>query len=545
MKVLKRNHPLASLPLLSLMVGVVLAQTPTGTILGTLTDQSGAVVPDATVIVTNLGTNRTLSVRTNESGNYVAPLLNPGEYSVTSEHTGFRKEVRSGIVLQVDQRAQVDFVLRPGEVTEVIEVRSEAPVLETGTSSLGQVIENERIVGLPLNARGVFNLVALSPGVIPDQDLFFVQQADSSINPSRFKINGGRTLTNEVLIDGIPNNGGSFGQIALHPTVDAVQEFKVQTNNYSAEFGNSGGAIVNVSIKSGTNQLHGTLWEFLRNDALDANNFFANRAGREKGKFRFNQFGGTVGGPILLPKSLLGPLGYDGHNQSFFFFSYEGARRVTGRDPTFLTVPTPEQRRGDFSSLRDTNGNLIPIFDPLTTRVDPATGRFLRTQFPGNIIPTDSINPVARRLLSLFPNPNTTPSNPFTQANNFISQEPDRVNLYQINAKGDHSFSPNNLLTFRYSQNRSDNTPGSLFGNQGTPNFGPLTFVARNVLVQDVHTFNANTLLTLRAGLSRFATDRQNPGGGGSIDIAALGLPTYIPGTQFPRFDIQGYSSLD
>jgi hypothetical protein len=161
---------------------------------------------------------------------------------------------------------------------------------------------------------------------------------------------------------------------------------------------NSGGAIVNVSIKSGTNKLHGTLWEFLRNDALDANNFFANRARRHKGKFRFNQYGGTIGGPIWIPKV------YDGHNRSFFFFSYEGVRRVTGIDPVFLTVPTAAQRRGDFSNLRDVTGNLIPIFDPLTTTRN-AAGQFVRTQFPGNIIPDNRISPNAKALLALTPLP--------------------------------------------------------------------------------------------------------------------------------------------
>jgi len=513
-----------------------LAQSATGTFVGTITDEAGAVVPGATVTVTNKGTNRAVTAVSNEAGTYVVPLLNPGEYEVAVAKAGFKRAVRAAVTLQVDQRAAVDFGLTSGDISESVEVTTTAPLLDANSSSLGQVIENSRIVGLPLNARGVFNLVALSAGVIPNQDSFFVQQADSSINPSLFKANGGRSLTNEVLIDGVPNNGGSFGQIALHPTVDAVQEFKVQTNNYSAEFGNSGGAVVNVSIKSGTNNLHGALWEFLRNDALDANNFFANRAGRGKGKFRFNQFGGTVGGPIVLPKI------YDGHDKSFFFFSYEGVRRVTGIDPVFLTVPTEAQRRGDFSNLRDTNGNVIPIFDPLTTRASGSS--FVRTQFPNNVIPESRISPTAKALLALVPLPNTTPSNAFTQANNYITQEPNRLAQYQINVRGDHSFSPANMISFRYSKNRSDNTPANLFGNDAAPNFGALTFVAHNAMLQDVHTFSPTTLLTLRAGWSRFATDRKSPGSGDPVDMSALGLPDYIPDTAFPRFDITGYTSI-
>ena len=330
---------------LLLLSAALIAQTATGTFVGVVTDQTGAVVPGATITVTNKGTNRVVTVVSNEDGAYVVPLLNPGAYDFAVTKTGFKKAIRSAVSLQVDQRAAVDFSLTSGDISESVEVTTTAALLETGSSSLGQVINNEKIVGLPLNARGVFNLVALSPGVIPNQDSFFVQQADSSINPSLFKANGGRSLTNEVLIDGVPNNGGSFGQIALHPTVDAVQEFKVQTNNYSAEFGNSGGAIVNVSIKSGTNQFHGALWEFLRNDALDANNFFANRAGRKKGKFRFNQYGGTIGGPIWIPKV------YDGHNKSFFFFSYEGVQRITGIDPVLLTVPDGSSTRRRFLKL--------------------------------------------------------------------------------------------------------------------------------------------------------------------------------------------------
>ncbi|MFZ4984226.1 MAG: TonB-dependent receptor domain-containing protein [Blastocatellia bacterium] len=515
----------------------ILAQTATGTFVGVVTDQSGAVITGATVTVTNKGTNRVVTVTTNESGAYVVPLVNPGEYEITVTQKGFKKATRAAVTIQVDQRAAVDFSMTSGDISESVEVSSAAPLLETTSSSLGQVIANEKIVGLPLNARGVFNLVALSPGVIPNQDNFFVQQADSSINPSLFKANGGRSLTNEVLIDGVPNNGGSFGQIALHPTVDAVQEFKVQTNNYSAEFGNSGGAIVNVSIKSGTNKFHGTVWEFLRNDALDANNFFANRARRNKGKFRFNQYGGTIGGPIWIPKV------YDGHNRSFFFFSYEGVRRVTGIDPVFLTVPTAAQRRGDFSNLRDVTGNLIPIFDPLTTTRN-AAGQFVRTQFPGNIIPDNRISPNAKALLALTPLPNTTPSNAFTQANNYVTQEPNRLDQYQINNRGDHTFSQANTISFRYSKNRSDNAPANLFGNDATPSAGALTFIANNAMLQDVHTFNSTTVLTLRAGLSRFATDRKTPGSGEPVNMTALGLPGNFPNTQFPRFDITGYSSI-
>jgi Carboxypeptidase regulatory-like domain/TonB dependent receptor len=519
------------------------AQTATGTFVGVITDQSGAVLPGATVTVTNKGTNRALTVITNESGAYVVPLLNPGEYEIAVTQPGFKKAIRSAVTIQVDQRAAVDFTLTSGDINESVEVSASAPLLETSSSSLGQVVNNEKIVGLPLNARGVFNLVALSPGVIPNQDNFFVQQADSSINPSLFKANGGRSLTNEVLIDGVPNNGGSAGQIALHPTVDAVQEFKVQTNNYSAEFGNSGGAIVNVSIKSGTNNLHGTLWEFLRNDAFDANNFFANRANRKKGKFRFNQYGGTVGGPIFAPR--LGEGGkhfYDGRNRSFFFFSYEGIRRVTGIDPVFLTVPTAAQRRGDFSNLRDVNGNVIPIFDPLTTRNEG--GRIVRTQFANNIIPENRINAAAKNVLAFVPAANTTPSNAFTQANNYITQDPNRLQQYQINNRVDHTFSPANTISFRYSRNRSDNSPANLFGNDAAPNFGPLTFIAQNAMLQDVHTFNPTTLLTLRAGLSRFATARANPGSGAGVNVSSLGLPDYIPGTVFPRFDLAGYTSI-
>lgn len=528
--------------MLLLLSAALIAQTATGTFVGVITDQTGAVVPGATITVTNKGTNRVVTVVSNDDGAYVAPLLNPGEYDFAVTKPGFKKALRSAVTLQVDQRAAVDFALTSGDISESVEVTTQAPLLETTSSSLGQVINNERIVGLPLNARGVFNLVALSPGVIPNQDNFFVQQADSSINPSAFKANGGRSLTNEVLIDGVPNNGGSFGQIALHPTVDAVQEFKVQTNNYSAEFGNSGGAIVNVSIKSGTNNFHGALWEFLRNDALDANNFFANRAGRKKGKFRFNQYGGTIGGPIRLPGKIFGPAGYDGRDKSFFFFSYEGVRRVTGIDPVFLTVPTEAQRRGDFSNLRDAQGNVIPIFDPLTTRASGSS--FIRTQFPGNIIPENRISATAKALLALTPLPNTTPSNAFTQANNYITQEPNRLKQYQINNRGDHTFSPANTISFRYSKNRSDNAPANLFGNDAAPNFGALTFVAHNAMLQDVHTFSPTTLLTLRAGVSRFATDRKSPGSGDPINMAALGLPADLPNLAFPRFDITGYTSI-
>src|SRR5713226_5675265 len=295
--------------LLLAVPAMLLSQVATGNIRGTVVDASEAVVPNVTVTLANVNTGWRRTVATNDAGDFNAPSMPLGDYQITAELAGFQKKVITGINLQVDQTATIRIVLEPGAVSQSIEVNAAAPLLDSQTSSLGQVIENKRILELPLNGRNPFALGLLAGGTTPFQGL------NTNIP---FIAGGGRHSANDILLDGVDDNirnfAGNVGRngVSYIPSVDAVQEFKVKTNNFSAEYGRSAGYTVNATIKSGANTFHGSLFEFLRNDLFDANNFVSNFAGRAKAKFRQNQFGGTFGGPVALP-------GYNGHNRTFFF----------------------------------------------------------------------------------------------------------------------------------------------------------------------------------------------------------------------------------
>jgi Carboxypeptidase regulatory-like domain len=277
-----------------LSLSVLTAQTPTATLQGTIRDATGAVVPEAKVTITNANTNEAIEVSTNSEGRYLRPFLPPGAYVVTVEKTGFRTVRQENIRLNVGQNRSVDLALEVGAIAQELQITAAPPPLDVNTSSIGQVIENKRIMDLPLNGRGVFNLANLTPGVNP---------TGGGATPA---MGGGRNATSELQIDGVtniaPENNIGINQRIYEPQVDAVEEFNVQVNTLAAEYGRFAGGVINVATKSGTNSLHGTAYDFLRNSTLDANNFFANRAGRGKGSFKRNQWGGTVGGPIYLPK---------------------------------------------------------------------------------------------------------------------------------------------------------------------------------------------------------------------------------------------------
>src|SRR5438309_1254029 len=287
------------------------AQLSSGNIAGVVEDSSGAIVANARITILEVATSESRELQTNAAGEFNAPFLKPGGYTVTAVAPGFKSKTLSGITLQVDQTATLRVTLDVGSSTETVEVTGAAPLVESATSSLGQVIENKQILDLPLNGRNAFALGLLSGNTTP----MFGMNSNLP-----FIAGGGRFSANEVTLDGVDNNtvsnAGAIGRngIAVVPSVDAVQEFKVKTSTFSAEFGHAAGAVVNATIKSGGNQLHGTLFEFLRNDKLDANNFFTNAAGQARAPFRQNQFGAAVGGPVV-------------RNKTFFFADYQGTRQ--------------------------------------------------------------------------------------------------------------------------------------------------------------------------------------------------------------------------
>jgi outer membrane receptor protein involved in Fe transport len=460
---------------------------------GRITDANAAVVADAQLRVTNTDTGFTRTATSNSEGFYVIPQLQPGNYQVTVQKAGFRPIRRTELTLEVAQAAELNFTMEVGAVTEVVNITTQAPLLEATTSNLGEVVNSRSIESLPLNGRNVMQLVALTPGIATTRSYRTSAFGSGSIPSNGFSANGGRNVANEIMVDGSPQVVMGYNQPAYVPNPDATQEFKVQTNGLSAEYGRTGGAVVNLVTRSGTNEFHGALWEFLRNDLFDANGFFNNLNGRDKAPFRFNQYGGTAGGPVYLPKFDEGGRGlYSGKNRTFFFFSYEGVRQVNPGSATY-TIPSLKMRQGDFTEtlgalqcanasnavgacggafanpyfVTDTAGNRVQaragmIFDPAT--ID-ASGR--RRAFAGNIIPAARINTVGARLVGYYPQPTSGGliNNYFTQAGSSLGS-----NDYSIRL--DHRFSDNHNVFVRYSRNFRDTILADIFNNSASTGNG-------------------------------------------------------------------------
>lgn len=343
---------------------VLPAFAQTGQITGRVTDQAGAVVPGVNVTVTETSTNVARSVQTNTDGYYTVPALLPGPYSVQLEHAGFKPVTRTGLQLEVGQVIRLDITLEIGSVNEQVEVTAQAPLLETETHSSGQVVGSREVTRLPLLGRDAYALGGLVPGVRASRGMNDLPV--DIISTASLSINGAQGNANEFLLDGAPNAAPAQNQPIIYPNADSVQEFKVETSNYSAEFGRAAGGIFNVVTKAGTNQIHFSLYEFLRNDKLNANNFFANLSNQSPPPLKFNQFGGVLGGPVVIPKL------YNGHNKTFFFVSSELVRFIQGVTYT-ATVPNPAELRGDFSHDLNSSGQQVIIYNPFSTHLNTTT----------------------------------------------------------------------------------------------------------------------------------------------------------------------------
>ena len=434
------------------------AQVATGSIVGTVTDSSNQVVPGAQVTIREVNRNTTTTLVTDASGVYTAPFLVPGTYEVQVELQGFKTWIRPGIILQVTDRVRVDVALEVGTIKEATTVVASAPVVRTDSSEAGTVIEEMAIKELPLNGRNFATLVYLAPGVTPGQAGENLSGA-STFNPrgaSNFNALGSQANSNAWLVDGIDNNEFTFNTFIVMPSVEQVREFKVLTGVFSAEFGRGAG-VVSVSTKSGANQLRGTGYEFLRNDAFDARNFFVRKTVQPDGTLvkdpvpplDRHQFGGAIGGAFVIPGL------YDGHSRTFFFADYSGIKERRGVT-TVNTVPSSATRTGDFSNYRDRSGNLIPIYDPLSTRLE--AGRIVRDPFPNNIIPADRINQVGRNIASVYPLPNAG-SGSF---DNYISTPDREVTDHAFSGRVDHKLSDNDsfFVRFNYGKYRLDAPQG-------------------------------------------------------------------------------------
>ncbi len=476
-----RLHQIVVLLALALACAPALAvaQSVSGTILGTVTDSSGSVIPNAKVTIVNEGTGLTRTVQSDSNGEFTAPQLPTGHYTVIAELTGFKTLTLSNIELGVDQRARIDLKLEVGAMTESVSVEATSPLLQTSSSELGTTVQSAQIEALPLNGRNFVNLTRTIPGVLRGVPGANIDGAGSLAwrASASFSANGQRPRDNNYMLDGVDNNETWLQTVVIFPSVDALDEFKLQTSTYSAEFGRSLGGVVNLQIKSGTNNLRGSAFEFMRNDAFDANNFFNNRAGRDKPDFKQNQFGGTLGGAIF-------------RDRTFFFGDYQGHRETQGQ--TFLsTVPTLLMRQGNFSEL---------------TRViyDPQTGQ----PFPGNIIPADRLDTVATNVLSqLYPEPNTagTRQSNGQVTNNYLINPLKERQDNQFDIKIDHTLTTNNRFFTRYSFEKTHRLqPATLpHGDAGaTFGAGDGNIKAQGLAFNDTHTLRTNLLNEFRFGWS-------------------------------------------
>jgi hypothetical protein len=419
-----------------------LAQTPTATVSGVVRDGQGAVVAGAKVTGINLATGVRTNTETNESGIYSLRQLAIGEHDIEVEQPGFRRSVQQGVRLTTGQSLELNLTLEVGAVTESITVAANASVLETRSSDVSQLVETRSVEDLPLGDRRSMNLIRITGAAV-------MVGYDSGQKPN-FSLAGGRTQSQMFWIDGgtAQNMRLGAGQVDMDPPVETLQEVKVLSSAYAAEFGGSNGGAIIATTKSGTNQLHGSLFEYFRNEKLDAPGFFApiQDGKKTRAPLRYNVFGGTVGGPIRPDKT-------------FFFFGYEGSRRRDGQTRT-LTVPTALQKAGDFSQTLNAQGNVIPVYDPATT-VNQG-GRFVRQPFAGNRIPTDRLDPVALNVVKFYPLPNKPPDN-VAGANNFRSNYVSTLTRDNFNVKVDHNIGASHRLTGRYLYNSDDVGNTSVF----------------------------------------------------------------------------------
>ncbi|MGA8764755.1 MAG: carboxypeptidase regulatory-like domain-containing protein, partial [Candidatus Sulfotelmatobacter sp.] len=513
----------ACLLLLLQVVPLLVAQTDTGSIQGSVTDIQGAVIPNATVTATNSSTNRVYTATTDGKGVYTIPGVIRGPYRVEIKAAGFKTEAQE-FLLNISEQKQFNASLQPGNVSQTVEVSAGAALTDTTTSSIGEVIQVNQVTDLPLNGRNFTQLALLTPGVTRGA---YGNQASGVGNQTetfRYAQTGGASLTvnglrpqsNNFILDGLDNNDGLVNTINIFPPVEATQEFKVDTSVAPAEFGRAGGAIIQTSIKSGTNSIHGSAFEFIRNSALDANNAYfnpiTNGEPTKKSPFKRNQFGGTIGGPII-------------RNKLFIFGDYQGFISDQPQNPQFTTVPTAKMRTGDFSELLGTTLTNPPacapagsppgaIFDPVTCM------QFSYNGMP-NVIPPDEINAVGLKYLNAFPNC----TNCSVIQNNFESRPHVRENYKDFDIRVDYNIASKDTLFGRFSYGKDETTQDTVLGTlpSGFGSGGRVNH-PRSVAIGETHVFGTSLLNDLRIGYTRPFYAYLNP-----FDNVQLGNELGIP----------------
>lgn len=476
---------------------------------GRITDATEAIIPGASILLTNVQTGVQRNSVSNEEGYYAIPALQPGQYRLTAQKDGFKPLSRDAITVQVGDRLTLDLRLEVGSSQETVTVTSEIPLLRTEDAQQGLVIDNRRIMELPQYNRDPLSFAQLAPNVNG--------QSSSGGYGSDFRVNGGRTNQTEYFLDGQPVTTGYKHDIPPSvPSKEAVAEFKVITNGLAAEYGRLSGGAVILATRSGTNDFHGSAYEFFKNDHLNANDWNSNRLGRSKGAFHDNVFGFTFGGPVTIPKL------YKGRDKTFFFLNYEGTRHVTGSNANQASVPSELERQGDFSQSLIDNGNKVQIFDPDSGHLD-ANGQVVRNPFPGQRIPVSRIDSLAKIYLGYYPNPNQAPLPNTSNQNNYVFARSQPNSNNRWTGRLDQNWSSRHISHFSISQYSY---------NQTTPRaFSELEAVGVNAVdaytasVEHNWTMSPTSIFTFRAGVVRSKT---YSGTSVDVDASSWGLPANV-----------------
>ena len=518
----------------SLMVGIAtltfcsfaLAQNANGILDGRVTDASGSSIPGAKVTVENQDTSVKKEYTTNSEGLFYQGQVLIGTYRVTVEKAGFQKYVESNVRVDVAQTVTLEIPLKVGDVATTVEIIASAAQLTTESSSVSSVIGSKAVLDLPLAGRNPFTLATLAPGVIPG----------GGTTPW---ISGGRNASSEITIDGtsviVPENNVSINDLGYTPIQDSVEEFSIITNALAAEYGRTGGGVINVATRSGTNALHISAYEFLQNSKLNTNTWANNRNGAKLAALQQNQFGGTAGGPLFIPHV------YDGRNKTFFFFSEQVTYSRNGQSPS-ATVPIAAWEHGDFSQLKNGSGQAVTIFD--SSNFD-ASGN--RTPFPGNIIPTDRQDKVALGLMKYFPQPNATPTNAFLFQNNYFVQGKSPSSDLHFDSRMDHNFSGKFRLFARGSYENGLSPDFNGFGNAASSiGSGPSGTIFTNIATNFIYTVNPTTIVNVNLGFQR-KDNFHTPFSQGTCP-STLGLPkeldSIVQNCEFPQITFGGNTAI-
>lgn len=506
------------------------AQEFRGTLAGRIVDQQGGVVPHVKVIATQKDTGSKFQTASGGDGEYSLPFLPPGAYTVEAEVSGFKRYVNPNIRVSTNERQQLDIAMEIGQIEQTVSITAEAAMVETSTASTGQVITTRQIENMPMNGRTPLLLAQLSFGVTPNSDPKFSRPFDNS-GPSDFSMGGAPNRSNELLLDGSPDTTRN-SRVAYNPPVDAVQEMKVETFQTDAAYGHTGGGTVNVVLKSGTNTVHGTAYDFNQVSALAATPYFTNRSGQKKPVSNFNQWGVNGGGPLWVPKV------FDGRNRVFWYFAYEGIRD-SFPEPLTSTVPTAAERNGDFSELLRVGAN-YQFYDPLTGVREGS--RVRRQPFPNNVLPANRLSGIAKNYLQFYPPPNQQGRN--DGRDNYLANSLRTDRFDSELGRLDFNLSDKHKFFWNFRHNDRIEHRSNRFKNIGTGNF--LGRINWGTMLDDVYMFSPTVVLNTRLNWTRFTESNTRTSNG--YDFTQLGFPKYLAAASarmlLPRIDLDQFQDL-